>query len=88
MRVKTVLMSSSQANGKRVYIFPDFTPTVAKWRAAFVQVKKELHAFTNVKFGLRYPATLHITMSSGQTHRFEDLEFVNKRLKNLVLESD
>ena len=72
-------------NGKRVHIFPDFTPTVAKRRAAFVQVKRELHTCANVKFGLRYPATLHITMSGGQTHRFEDpdqaLEFVNKRLK-------
>lgn len=72
-------------NGKRVYIFPDFTPTVAKRRAAFAQVKRELHACADVKFGLQYPATLHITMSSGQTYRFEDpdqaLEFVNKRLK-------
>ena len=80
-------------NGKRVHIFPDFTPTVAKRRAAFAQVKRELHACANVKFGLRYPATLHITMSSGQTHRFEDpdqaLEFVNKSLKkNPALESD
>ena len=44
-------------NGKRVHIFPDFTPTVAKRRAAFAQVKRELHACANVKFGLRYPAT-------------------------------
>ena len=54
---------------------------MAKQSAAFVQVKRELHACANIKFGLRYPATLHITMSSGQTYRFEDpdqaLEFVN-----------
>lgn len=72
-------------NGKRVFIFPDFTPSVAKQRAAFSKVKKELHACGNVKFGLRYPATLHITVSGGQTHKFVDpdraLEFVNKRLK-------
>lgn len=72
-------------NGKRVFIFPDFTPAVAKRRAAFIQVKKELHACGDVKFGLRYPATLYITLSSGQTHKFEDpdkaLEFVGKRLK-------
>ncbi|KAL7381309.1 hypothetical protein ABVT39_003699 [Epinephelus coioides] len=50
-----------------------------------IQVKRELHACGNVKFGLRYPATLHITTPSGETYRFEDpdqaLEFVNKRLK-------
>lgn len=72
-------------NGKRVHIFPDFTPTVAKRRVAFVQVKRALHACGSVKFGLRYPATLHITKPSGETYRFEDpdqaLEFVNKRLK-------
>ncbi|CAB1422910.1 unnamed protein product [Pleuronectes platessa] len=80
-------------NGERVQIFRDFTPTVARRRAAFVQVKRELHACANVKFGLRYPATLHTTMSGGQTHRFEDLDqalqFVNKRLKkNPAPESD
>ncbi|CAB1446947.1 unnamed protein product [Pleuronectes platessa] len=66
-------------NEKRVHIFLDFTPTVARRRAAFVQVKRELHACAHVKFGLRYPATLHITMSGGQTHRFEELDSV--RLK-------
>ncbi|KAI3352006.1 hypothetical protein L3Q82_020828, partial [Scortum barcoo] len=50
-------------NGKRVHILPDFTPTVAKQRAAFIKVKKELHACTNFRFGLRYPATLHITIA-------------------------
>lgn len=71
--------------GKRVYIFPDFTPTVAKHRAAFIQVKRELRACADVKFGLRYPATLHITTASGQTHKFDDpdraMKFVHKSLK-------
>lgn len=58
-------------NGKRVFIFPDFTATVAKQREAFAQVKRELHACANVKFGLWYPTTLHITTSSGQTYKFE-----------------
>lgn len=71
--------------GKRVHIFPDFTPTVAKQRAAFIRVKRELHACADVKFGLRYPATLHITTANGQTHRFDNpdraLEFVQKNLQ-------
>lgn len=71
-----------------MYIFPDFMPTVAQRRAAFIKVKKELHTCNNVKFGLQYLATLHITMSNGQTHRFDsphqDLEFVSKRLKDLM----
>ncbi|XP_035508028.1 uncharacterized protein LOC118320994, partial [Morone saxatilis] len=58
--------------GKRISIFPDFTAAVAKKRAAFAAVKKELHSCPNVKFGLLYPATLRITLPGGQTHRFED----------------
>lgn len=72
-------------NGKRLYIFPDYTLAVAKRRAAFIKVKKELHSCGDVKFGLRYPASLHITMSNGRTHRFENpdeaLEFIHQRLK-------
>lgn len=80
-------------NKKRVHIFPDFTPTVAKRRAAFAQVKRELHTCANVKFGLQYPTSLHITTPDGQTHRFEDpdqaLDFFNKKIKkNPALEID
>uniref|UniRef100_A0AAV2KQQ8 Uncharacterized protein n=1 Tax=Knipowitschia caucasica TaxID=637954 RepID=A0AAV2KQQ8_KNICA len=75
--------------GKRVSIFPDFTTSVAKKRAAFAKVKKELHSCPGVKFGLFYPARLHITPPSGQTHKFEDLtlamDFVLKRLKTVVI---
>lgn len=62
-------------NGKRVYVFPGFTPTVAKWRAAFIKVKRELYLCANMKFGLQYPATLHITVPN------QALKFVNKKLK-------
>ena len=79
-------------NRRRMSVFPDFTTTVAKWRAAFAKLKKELHAHANVKFGLQYPATLQITMSSGQTYRFEDLdqalEFFNKKFESPAPESD
>uniref|UniRef100_A0A3P9J1C5 L1 transposable element RRM domain-containing protein n=1 Tax=Oryzias latipes TaxID=8090 RepID=A0A3P9J1C5_ORYLA len=74
--------------GKRVMIFPDFTATVSKKRAAFAKVKKELRSCPGVKFGLFYPAVLRITLSGGQHHRFEDpvlaMEFVEKHLKKVV----
>lgn len=74
--------------GKRVSVFPDFTASVAKKRAAFTKVKKELHSCPGVKFGLFYPAVLRITLSSGQAHRFEDpaiaMDFVHKRIKTVV----
>ncbi|KAJ4933565.1 hypothetical protein JOQ06_030391, partial [Pogonophryne albipinna] len=69
-------------NGKRISIFPDYTSSVAKKRAAFVPVKRTLHSYPNVKFGLLFPATLKITMPNGTSHRFEDptvaTDFVNK----------
>lgn len=75
-------------NSKRMFIFPDFTPAVAKRRAAFTMVKKELHSCDSVRFGLRYPAILHITLPDGRRHKFEDpgeaLEFVNKRIKKIT----
>ncbi|KAF3854367.1 hypothetical protein F7725_022524 [Dissostichus mawsoni] len=54
-------------------------------RAAFVPVKRTLHSYPNVKFGLLFPATLKITMPNGTSHRFEDptvaTDFVNKNCK-------
>ncbi|KAK7882797.1 hypothetical protein WMY93_028971 [Mugilogobius chulae] len=74
--------------GKRVSVFPDFTATVSKKRAAFTKVKKELRSCPGVKFGLFYPAVLRITLPSGQNHKFEDpllaMDFVENRLKNMV----
>ncbi|KAJ4937147.1 hypothetical protein JOQ06_001728 [Pogonophryne albipinna] len=48
-------------------------------------VKRTLHSYPNVKFGLLFPATLKITMPNGTSHRFEDptvaTDFVNKNCK-------
>jgi len=64
------------------------TSPVAKKRAAFAAVKRELHSCPNVKFVLLYPATLRITLPCGQTHRFEDptltLTFIEKNIKKGV----
>lgn len=57
--------------GKRVYIFPDFAPEVAKKRAAFAGVKRLLTDIPGVKFGLRFPAKLRITFE-GEEKSFED----------------
>lgn len=58
--------------GKRLLIFPDYTSSVAKKRAAFVDVKRRLHSCPDVKFGLRFPAVLRISLPDGATHSFED----------------
>lgn len=75
--------------GKRLSIFADFTQAVAKKRAAFAAVKKELHSCPGVKFGLMFPAVLRITPADGQMRRFEDperaMDFVVKKLKKVVV---
>lgn len=71
--------------GKRVSVFPDYTSSVAKKRAAFSTVKRNLRSCPDVKFGLLYPAILRVTMPDGSSHRFEDpttaTDFVNKNCK-------
>lgn len=71
--------------GQRVHIFPDFTPSVAKQRAGFITVKRVLAQCANVKFGLRYPATLHVTTPNGQAQKFNDprlaMDFAQELLK-------
>ncbi len=78
--------------GRRISVYPDFTPAVARRRAAFATVKKEFHSCPNVKFGLLYPATLRITLPGGQTHRFEDpilaLSFIKENIKKGVTPDD
>lgn len=82
-------LSSLHYNGRRVFIFPDFTAAVAKKRAAFATVKKALHSCPGVKFGLIFPAILRVTLSNGQLRTFEDpelaMDFVRDNLKTGVV---
>ena len=70
---------------KRVSIFPDYTVTGAKKRAAFAEAKRLLRNCQSVKFGVRFPAVLRITDSSGRERRFEDpeaaVEYIEKNLE-------
>lgn len=73
-------------NGKRIHIFPDFSAEVNKRRAAFSECKQKLHA-AHVRFGLRYPATLHF--SHGQTpfkftNPAEALAYITNNITNIA----
>lgn len=80
--------SPLQYKGKRVSIFADYTTAVAKKRACFGEVKRQLRACPGVKFGLLYPAVLRVTLRDGSTHRFEEpalaADFIKKNLKTAV----
>lgn len=58
--------------GTKLFLFPDYTSAVAKKRAAFSDVNRHLHSCPGVKFGLRFPAILRITLPGGATHTFQD----------------
>lgn len=72
--------------GNKLFIFPDFAPSVAKKRLQFVNVKRLLHTCSGVKFGLFYPAELRITLPDGVVRKFTDpaaaADFVTKDLKD------
>jgi len=73
---------------KRPFLFPDYTSSVAKKHAAFTDVKRLLHSCPGVKFGLRFPVILRITLPGGATRTFEDpataMDFVKANLKSGV----
>lgn len=75
--------------GRRVSIFPDYTTAVAKKRASFGDVKRQLHACPGVKYGLIYPAVLRLTLPDSSTHRFEDpavaADFIKNRVNKAVV---
>ncbi|KAJ8381156.1 hypothetical protein SKAU_G00019340 [Synaphobranchus kaupii] len=70
--------------GKRLSIFADFAPAVAKMRAEFGNAKRLLRTCPGVKFGLFYPAELRITLPGGALRKFTDpaaaVNFINRDL--------
>lgn len=70
--------------GQSFSIYQDFAPTVAKQRAAFGDVKRQLRDHPDVKYGLRFPARLWLT-HEGRDHSFDTPEkamaFVHRHIK-------
>lgn len=53
--------------GKRIQIFPDYPPAVAKRRALFNRARELLRDKPGVRYGLLYPARLLVTHNGTQT---------------------
>ncbi|KAJ0036998.1 hypothetical protein NQD34_005675, partial [Periophthalmus magnuspinnatus] len=75
-----ILRKSSQQPlmymGRKVYIFPDFTSSVAKKRAAFGDVKKRLRSVEGARYGMCFPATLRVTLPGKRERTFVDPKLV------------
>lgn len=68
-KAKDLITSDSD----KIRIYPDYTQTLVKQRAAFRDVKKILMDCQGVEYRLRYPAILLIiTKADGQRHSFTD----------------
>lgn len=76
--------SPLRLNGAPVAIFPDYTTTVARARAAFTEVRKLLHNQQGVRFGILYPARLRITYN-GQDKEFLDPREAMVYVKNNII---
>uniref|UniRef100_A0AAV2L5N3 Uncharacterized protein n=1 Tax=Knipowitschia caucasica TaxID=637954 RepID=A0AAV2L5N3_KNICA len=61
-----------QQDGDTIRIFPDFTQSVARQRAAFGPARQILRQCEGVKYGLLYPARLKITTPDGVQQMFSD----------------
>lgn len=48
-------------NGRRLHIFPDYSPSVSKRRAAFNEVRRLLRDRPGVRYGMVYPARLRVS---------------------------
>lgn len=71
-------------NGEPITIFPDYTASVSKARAAFTEVRKLLRDRQGVRFGLLFPARLRIT-HDGHDKQFIDPEKAMAYVKRNII---
>lgn len=69
--------------GEQISLYPDFTASNAKARAAFNDVKKTLRGHQGARYGLLFPAKLRITFN-GEDRLFlepaEAMDYVNRNI--------
>lgn len=76
-----------QLNGNSISIFPDYTASVAKARAAFTDVRSLLREQRGVRYGLLFPARLRIT-HNGADREFLDPDKAMAHVKKYIVAGD
>ncbi|KAL1275018.1 hypothetical protein QQF64_027832 [Cirrhinus molitorella] len=70
-------------NGNQITIFPDYTASVARARAAFGDVRRALRGRQGVRYGLLFPARLRIS-HDGEEREFriasEAMDYVKRNI--------
>lgn len=72
--------------GQKIRSFRDLPPEVARHRATFIAVRRMLWDKPGIRYGLLYPAKLHLT--HGETEKFftdpdEATRYVERLLRNM-----
>lgn len=74
-------------NIESIVIFPDYTASVAKARAAFTEVRKLLRNCQGIRFGILFPARLRI-LSNGKEKEFTDAEEAMRYVKKNIIPTE
>ncbi|KAI3364717.1 hypothetical protein L3Q82_011490 [Scortum barcoo] len=74
-------------NGEPVTIFPDYTVSIARARAAFTEIRGLLRGHEGVHYGLLFPARLRIT-HGGEDKEFTDPGKAMDYVKKIIPTSD
>lgn len=73
-------------NGEPITIFPDYTATVAKARAAFTEVRELLRDRQGVRYGILFPVRFWVTYR-GEDREFTDPDKAMSYVKKNILPS-
>lgn len=73
-----------RSNGGTIAIYPDYTTSVAKARAAFTGVRKMLRNRQDVRYGIMFPARLRIT-HNGVEKEFTDADKAMAYVKKTIV---
>lgn len=86
VEVLTRTRAPLRLNGDPIAIFPDYTASVAKARAAFTEVRRLLRNCPGVRYGILFPARLRIT-HKGEEKEFTDAGKAMGYVKQCVISS-
>lgn len=74
-------------NGHRIAFFPDYTASVPKARATFMEVRKVLQGRRGVRYGLLYPARLRLTYQNEEKE-FLDPQKAMEYIQNTIVPTE
>lgn len=72
-----------KVRGLTISVFPDYTAKIARARAAFNEIRRQLRGIEGARYGLVYPTRLRITYN-GIEEDFVSAEKASEYVKTLI----